>query len=92
MRRRRERTKMCGDAVESPLGRSRRPPAPGSGEITPGQTGLTLNTPDIDATHATFKALDVDVDAEVSRMGDPVPPIFWFRDPTGHSLMVVEQP
>lgn len=32
-----------------------------------------------------------DVDAEVSRMGDPVPPMFWFRDPTGHSLMVVEQ-
>ena len=67
------------------------PPAPGSGEITPAQTGITLNTPDIDAAHAQFKALDVDVDAEVSRMGDPVPPMFWFRDPTGHSLMVVEQ-
>ena len=26
----------------------------------------------------------------VSRMGDPVPPMFWFRDPDGHSLMVVE--
>jgi hypothetical protein len=24
-------------------------------------------------------------------MGDPVPPMFWFRDPTGHTLMVVEQ-
>jgi hypothetical protein len=24
-------------------------------------------------------------------MGDPVPPMFWFRDPSGHSLMVVEQ-
>jgi len=24
-------------------------------------------------------------------MGDPVPPMFWLRDPTGHSLMVVEQ-
>jgi hypothetical protein len=23
-------------------------------------------------------------------MGDPIPPMFWFRDPTGHSLMVVE--
>jgi hypothetical protein len=32
----------------------------------------------------------VDVAAEVSRMGDPVPPMFWFRDPTGHTLMVVE--
>jgi Glyoxalase/Bleomycin resistance protein/Dioxygenase superfamily len=31
-------------------------------------------------------------DAEVSRMGDPVPPMFWFRDPNGNTLMVVEQP
>jgi hypothetical protein len=23
-------------------------------------------------------------------MGEPVPPMFWFRDPTGHTLMVVE--
>jgi hypothetical protein len=38
-----------------------------------------------------MKARGVDVDAEVSRMGDPVPPMFWFRDPSGHTLMVVEQ-
>jgi hypothetical protein len=31
------------------------------------------------------------VDEQVMRMGDPVPPMFWFRDPEGHSLMVVEQ-
>jgi hypothetical protein len=31
----------------------------------------------------------VDVDAEVSRMGDPVPPLFWLRDPEGNTLMVV---
>jgi predicted enzyme related to lactoylglutathione lyase len=68
------------------------PPPPGSGEIVPTQTGITLNTQDIDAAHAQFTSLAVDVDAEVSRMGDPVPPMFWFRDPTGHSLMVVEQP
>jgi hypothetical protein len=23
-------------------------------------------------------------------MGDPVPPMFWFRDPDGHTLLVVE--
>ena len=68
------------------------PPPPGSDEVVPTQTGITLNTDDIDAAHAQFKSLGVDVDAEVSRMGDPVPPMFWFRDPTGHSLMVVEQP
>jgi predicted enzyme related to lactoylglutathione lyase len=68
------------------------PPPPGSGEIVPAQTGITLTTRDIDAAHAQFTSLGVDVDAEVSRMGDPVPPMFWFRDPSGHSLMVVEQP
>jgi hypothetical protein len=30
------------------------------------------------------------VDAEVSRMGEPVPPLFWLRDPEGIQLMVVE--
>jgi predicted enzyme related to lactoylglutathione lyase len=64
-------------------------PPPG-GEATPTQTGITLTTNDIDATYAEMKSRGVDVDAEVSRMGDPVPPMFWFRDPTGHSLIVVE--
>jgi predicted enzyme related to lactoylglutathione lyase len=64
---------------------------PPSGEITPTQTGITLTTDDIDATHAELKARGVDVDEEVSRMGDPVPPMFWFRDPSGHTLIVVEQ-
>jgi len=66
------------------------PPPPGK-EATPQETGIILTTDDIDTTHAQFKALGVDVDAEVARMGGPVPPMFWFRDPTGHSLMVVEQ-
>jgi predicted enzyme related to lactoylglutathione lyase len=66
------------------------PPRPGE-EVTPTQTGITLMTDNIDATHAEMKSRGVDVDAEVSRMGDPVPPMFWFRDPTGHTLMVVEQ-
>jgi catechol 2,3-dioxygenase-like lactoylglutathione lyase family enzyme len=64
------------------------PPPPGK-DAGPQESGIILTTDDIDATHAQFKALGVDVDAEVSRMGDPVPPMFWFRDPTGHSLMVV---
>ena len=66
------------------------PPRPGT-EVTPSETGIVLTTDDIDTTHTQFKSLGVDVDAEVSRMGDPVPPMFWFRDPTGHSLMVVQQ-
>ena len=64
---------------------------PREGDPTGIQTGISLTTDDIDATHARLKASGVDVDAEVARMGEPVPPMFWFRDPDGHSLMVVEQ-
>jgi catechol 2,3-dioxygenase-like lactoylglutathione lyase family enzyme len=66
------------------------PPPPDSGGVQPAVTGITLHTNDIDATHAVMKELGVDVDEQVSRMGEPVPPMFWFRDPTGHTLMVVE--
>jgi catechol 2,3-dioxygenase-like lactoylglutathione lyase family enzyme len=67
-------------------------PPPDGQEVVPAETGITLTTDDIDATHDQFKSMGVDVDGEVARMGDPVPPMFWFRDPTGHTLMVVEQP
>jgi catechol 2,3-dioxygenase-like lactoylglutathione lyase family enzyme len=53
-------------------------------------TGISLTSDDIDTTHAALKEAGVDVDAEVSRMGGPVPPMFWFRDPDGHTLMVVQ--
>jgi len=65
------------------------PPPPG-GSAGNRETGIGLQTEDIDAFHAELKAAGVDVDAEVSRMGDPVPPLFWLRDPEGNSLMVVE--
>ncbi len=64
------------------------PPRPG--DPTAVQTGITLDTDDIDASHAELRSRGVDVDAEVSRMGDPVPPMFWFRDPDGNTLLVVE--
>jgi catechol 2,3-dioxygenase-like lactoylglutathione lyase family enzyme len=66
------------------------PPPPESGPVQPTNSGITLTTSDIDATHAAMKELGVDVDAQVSREGEPVPPMFWFRDPTGHTLLVVE--
>jgi catechol 2,3-dioxygenase-like lactoylglutathione lyase family enzyme len=66
------------------------PPPPGD-PVEPSQTGIALTTDDIDASHAELKARGVDVDQDVSRMGDPVPPMFWFRDPDGHTLMIVEQ-
>jgi catechol 2,3-dioxygenase-like lactoylglutathione lyase family enzyme len=64
------------------------PPPPGKSTGNR-ETGIGLQTDDIDAYHAELKANGVDVDAEVSRMGDPVPPLFWLRDPEGNTLMVV---
>lgn len=65
------------------------PPRPGEA-IEPKQIGISLTTADADATHAALREQGVDVDEQVARMGDPVPPMFWFRDPEGHSLMIVE--
>ena len=65
------------------------PPPPG-GSTGNRETGIGLQTDDIDAFHAELTAGGVDVDPEISRMGDPVPPLFWLRDPEGNTLMVVE--
>ena len=54
------------------------------------QTGICLDTSDVDAAHAALKDAGADVDDEVSRYGGPVPPMFWLRDPDGNSLIVVQ--
>ncbi|MFL5822178.1 MAG: VOC family protein [Solirubrobacteraceae bacterium] len=53
------------------------------------ETGISLYAEDVDAYHSELKDSGVDVDPEVSRMGDPVPPMFWLRDPEGNTLLVV---
>jgi catechol 2,3-dioxygenase-like lactoylglutathione lyase family enzyme len=65
------------------------PPPPG-GEAGGTQTGICLDTSDVDADHATLKAAGVDVDDDVTRWGGPVPPMFWLRDPDGNSLIIVQ--
>lgn len=65
------------------------PPPPGT-PAGNAQTGIALQTPDIDAAHAELKSRGVDIDAEVSRMDGPVPPLCWFRDPDNNTLMLVE--
>jgi catechol 2,3-dioxygenase-like lactoylglutathione lyase family enzyme len=65
-------------------------PPPTGQTVEATQTGITLATDDVDASHAELKSRGVDVDEQVARMGDPVPPMFWFRDPDGHSLMIVQ--
>jgi catechol 2,3-dioxygenase-like lactoylglutathione lyase family enzyme len=67
------------------------------------RTGVILNTTDIDAAHERMKQLGIDVDAGIARIGSPVrarigaveqaepqPPMFWFRDPDGNQLLLVE--
>ena len=54
------------------------------------QTGICLDTSDVDGAHEALKAAGADVDDEVSRFGGPVPPMFWLRDPDGNSLIVVQ--
>jgi catechol 2,3-dioxygenase-like lactoylglutathione lyase family enzyme len=65
------------------------PPPPGQ---TAGgsQTGICIDTSDVDADYAALKAAGADVDDEVTRWGGPIPPMFWVRDPDGNSLIVVQ--
>lgn len=64
-----------------------RPEDPGPGV----ELGIAFNTDDADADHAELKERGVDVDDEVMRMGDPVPPMFFFRDQDGNSLLLVQR-
>jgi catechol 2,3-dioxygenase-like lactoylglutathione lyase family enzyme len=64
---------------------------PPEGEQAGGkQTGICLDTADVDADHAALKGAGIDIDEEVTRWGGPVPPMFWVRDPDGNSLIVVQ--
>jgi catechol 2,3-dioxygenase-like lactoylglutathione lyase family enzyme len=67
------------------------------------RTGIILNTSDIDAAYERMKQLGVDLDGGIARIGsrfkarigpveqaEPQPPMFWFRDPDGNQLLLVE--
>jgi len=94
-----------GDAMRIPMGDAMRwvevavagtpttialAPPPQGTEAGGSQTGICLDTSDVDADHAALKAAGVDVDDEVTRWGEPVPPMFWLRDPDGNSLIIVQ--
>jgi catechol 2,3-dioxygenase-like lactoylglutathione lyase family enzyme len=64
---------------------------PREGEPTGVDTRVAFGTDDIDADHASLRAQGVDVDEAVMRMGDPVPPMFFFRDPDGNKLLIVQR-
>jgi catechol 2,3-dioxygenase-like lactoylglutathione lyase family enzyme len=54
------------------------------------ETGIAFSCRDLAADHAALKADGVDVDEEISRMGAPVPDMFWLRDPDGNVLLAVQ--
>ncbi len=76
-------------ASDAPTTIALAPPPPGT-PAGGAQTGICLDSTDIEADHAALKAAGVDIDDEISRMGGPVPPIAWFRDPDGNVLMLVQ--
>jgi catechol 2,3-dioxygenase-like lactoylglutathione lyase family enzyme len=64
---------------------------PREGQPSGVETGVALTTDDVDADHADLQTRGVDVDEEVMRMGDPVPPMFFFRDQDGNTLFIVQR-
>ena len=62
---------------------------PREGESAGIETRIGLTSDDVDADHETLKAKGVDVD-DVMRMGDPVPDMFFMRDPDGNTFFVVQ--
>jgi catechol 2,3-dioxygenase-like lactoylglutathione lyase family enzyme len=64
---------------------------PREGEPTGIQTRIGLTSEDIDADHAALRDRGVDADEAVMRMGDPVPPMFFFRDQDGNNLLLVQR-
>jgi catechol 2,3-dioxygenase-like lactoylglutathione lyase family enzyme len=63
---------------------------PMEGEPVGVDTRIAFDSTDVDADHAALRAAGVDVDPEVMRMGDPVPPMFFFRDVDGNRLLLVQ--
>jgi catechol 2,3-dioxygenase-like lactoylglutathione lyase family enzyme len=64
---------------------------PRSGEQVGVETRIGLTSEDIDGDHADLRARGIDVDEAVTRLGDPVPPLFIFRDPDGNRFFVAER-
>jgi catechol 2,3-dioxygenase-like lactoylglutathione lyase family enzyme len=62
---------------------------PREGESAGVQSRVAFSTSDIDSDHAQLRERGVDCD-DVMRMGDPVPPMFFFRDRDSNNLLLVQ--
>jgi catechol 2,3-dioxygenase-like lactoylglutathione lyase family enzyme len=54
-------------------------------------TRIGFTTEDVEADHADLRRRGVDVDEQVMRMSPPIPPMFFFRDQDGNSLLIVQR-
>jgi catechol 2,3-dioxygenase-like lactoylglutathione lyase family enzyme len=64
---------------------------PREGESAGIETRVGFTTEDVDADHEDLRARGVATDEEVMRMGDPVPPMFFFSDPDGNKFLIVQR-
>jgi catechol 2,3-dioxygenase-like lactoylglutathione lyase family enzyme len=64
---------------------------PREGESAGIETRVAFTTEDIDSDHADLRARGVEADEAVMRMGDPVPPMFFIRDPDGNRFVIIER-
>jgi len=62
---------------------------PREGEPVGIQMRVGYSSDDVDADHDALAARGVDVD-DVMRMGDPVPPMLFFRDQDGNTFMIAQ--
>jgi catechol 2,3-dioxygenase-like lactoylglutathione lyase family enzyme len=64
---------------------------PREGDPTGIDTHTSFTTEDIEADHASLRARGVEADEAVMRMGDSVPPMFFFRDSDGNRFLIIER-
>lgn len=55
------------------------------------ETGIRFLSEDAEGDHANLLARGVDADPEIMRFRGGVPPMFYFRDPDGNRLLIVER-
>jgi hypothetical protein len=63
---------------------------PREGDRVGVEVGIGLASKDVDADNERLREQGVDVD-DVMRMGDPVPPMFFFRDQDANTLLIVAE-
>ncbi len=79
--------------VAPPAGGANLALVPGRGDYQPGRnTGIALQSSDVRAAHEDFQARGITIDEPGMMGGDGlVPPMFFFRDPDGNVLLLVQQ-